>query len=156
MIQMRVIHKLIACFVIIMLSGCAEIRLISEYDAYTDQNVTKIQRTLETLFTTLERSPTYPDCSHAEQEEDYAEIAVELNLLIARNELRPKNRITQDQLNLLKESLGELEKLHKESDESGKCMSTEEIQLLRSAFASSFGAILRLELAKKRNLETEE
>lgn len=153
---MKKIYKVIVCVAILTLSGCAEIRLISEYDAYTDQNVTKVQRSLEKLFTKLERNPSFPDCSHAEQEDDYADISVELNLLIARNDLRPKNRITQDQLRLLKESLGDLEALHKDSDEAERCMSVDEIQLLRSAFASSFGAILRLELAKKRNLETEE
>lgn len=143
---------------LVLTVGCAEVRLISDYDQVTDEQVNALQRMAEQLFTSLERNAEFPDCSHASHEDFYEAAAVELNLLIARNEIRPRNRVTQDQLAALKDSVNTLEERHLlvdqvEPGEEHECISVEEVALLRSGFDVSFRAILKLELAKKRGEE---
>lgn len=134
---------------LLALGACTEIRLISDYDETTDQQVTKLQREVETLFTSLERNPTQPACGHASHDAFYAQATTDINLLIARNGIREKNHITNQQLALLKNSLQDLEALH-ELKGTTSCLGQNEIIALRSGFGSSFNAILKLELAKKR------
>lgn len=56
-----------------------------------------------------------------------------------------QNELTVEQLRLLEDSLNKLEQLHKIG-----CPSTEQMNALKTAFNSSFTAILKLQLAKKR------
>jgi len=138
--------------VLLALTACAEISLISDYDAATDQQVTKLHRDVETFFTVLERNPTKPACTRASNDAFYAQATTDINLLIARNEIRTKNDITKKQLVVMKDSLELLEGLHEVADSEDRCLGLDsnEMQALRGAFSTSFGAILKLELAKKR------
>ena len=134
--------------------GCAEVRLISDYDEVTDRSVTALQRDLETLLTTLERNPQPPACLHVTHADTYAAMEVDLNLLLARNAGRPDNSLTERQLVMLRDSIDTLEELHRSSGDA--CLSNFSIAPLRSAFNSSFTAILKLEFAKKRLPATKE
>lgn len=145
--------KFLTLFIALLVAGCTEVRLLSEYDQFTDEHVSQLQTDFERLFTSLERRPQLPDCGYHAHADFYAETTVTLNVLIARNEVRPDNDISERQLKNLKSSLGELEQLHELSDEENRCLLLEEVGILRSAFTSSIGAILRLELAKKRGDE---
>ncbi len=134
-------------------AGCAEVRFLSEYDAFTDRQVSMLQTDVERTFTAMERRPTRPACAHANFEDFYADSTVAVNVLIARNEVRDKNEPTIRMLKLLKASISDLEELHKLKDAEGTCVMPEELQPLRSAFGTQFGGILKLELAKQRGLE---
>ena len=136
--------------VLILVAGCAEIRLISDYDQYTDEQTGVLQRKVEELFTGLERGAQLPDCKHSNHQGFYTEATIELNLLLVRNEIRPKNGITLRQLQTLKDSLSTLEELHQLADQEDRCLGAEELVALRTGFGTSFSAILKLELAKKR------
>ncbi len=133
----------------VLCASCTEVRLISEYDVYTDEHVTALQREFETLATSLERGASMPACAHQNYDSTYAQIQVELNLLLARNRMRPKNSQTTDQLELLADSFRTLEELHKDADSRNNCLSIDELALLRSGFDSQFGGILTLEIAKR-------
>lgn len=135
--------------VLFLISGCAPVRLVSEYDAYTDKNVTKVQRQVETLFTSLDRGAEMPECLHAAYEAKYADMQVELNLLLARNKTRPNNAITTEQLRLLASSMQDLEALHRLADSEDRCLTVDDVVALRSAFDVSFGAVLKFEIAKR-------
>lgn len=140
------------------ISGCT-VKLIASYDETTDKNVTSLQRKMETFLTDLESKDGVPECSYANNTDFYKESKVDLSEIKVRAEAIPKNDITIKQIALLESSLVDLELLHKLKDKKTKetgslnCISTNEIVPLRSAFNSSFTAILKLELAKKRGDE---
>lgn len=138
--------------IFVLCAGCAELRLISDYDEFTDQTVTSLQRQVETLLTTLERSQTAPACTYGQHEKAYLAMDVDLNLLISRNKPRARNDITNKQLKLLDSSLSDMEALHKMQG-TDTCLGAADITLLRSAFESSFTAIVMLENAKRRGEE---
>lgn len=134
--------------VVALCAGCQPLQLVSDYDEFTDQTVTQLQRRAETLLTTLERTDM-PACSYAQHEDAYLAMAVDLNLLIARNKTRPRNDLTNKQLVLLKDSLAAMEELH-QSEGTEQCLSEQNIALLRAGLESGFTAIVTLEGAKKR------
>lgn len=134
---------------LLMLSGCQPLQLVSDYDEFTDQTVAQLQRRVETLLTTLERVQEMPACSYSQHEDAYLAMAVDLNLLIARNKTRPRNDLTNQQLVLLKDSLEAMEQMHREEG-SDQCLSPQNIALLRSGLEIGFNAIVTLEGAKKR------
>jgi PBP1b-binding outer membrane lipoprotein LpoB len=126
------------------LSGCT-VTLLSSYDETTDKNVTALQKKTEAHFVSLESSVNPPDCDYAKHQAFYDEAKVDVSAIEVRAAAIPKNDITTKQSKLLKDSLESLEELHK----SG-CISKEQIAPLREQFNSSFTAILKLELAKRR------
>ncbi|WP_432695859.1 hypothetical protein ACQUQP_15130 [Marinobacterium sp. YM272] len=139
----------------LVISGCT-VKLIASYDETTDKNVTSLQRKTETFLTDLEAKYGLPECSYEKNATFYSESKVDLSAIKVRAEAIPKNDITVKQLDLLESSLNDLESLHKLKDKKTKdkgsleCISIDEIDPLRTAFNSSFTAILKLELAKKR------
>ena len=80
----------------------------------------------------------------------YLDSKVDLSSIKVRAAAMPQNDITVQQLDLLASSLDSLEALHKIKDKKSTCLSQAEITPLRVAFNSSYTAILKLELAKKR------
>ena len=70
---------------------------------------------------------------------------VELRALQVRAQAHPKNELTERQLTLMMSSLG----LLRAQDEAGP-MSRESIEENRKLFIHSWGAIIKLEVAKKR------
>lgn len=137
---------------VLALTACAEIRLISDYDEQTEKQVTKMQHEVELFLTTVERSSELSECASANFNDFYIQANVDVNMLISRNSVRPKNEITSDQLKLLKENLGLLEEAHKNADQESRCMQGFEIEIHRRTFATHFESILRLELAKRRGI----
>ncbi len=137
-------------------SGC-QVRLISDYDSYTDESVSKLQKSLEKHLTTMERAavgfdgkPVHPDCDYATNTDFYVEAIATARSLKTRNEVRPKNSITTLQLGLLVENIQLIEELHKGSPPSmDHCLSAEDIALNRLNMDQMFVAILKLEIAKK-------
>lgn len=140
--------RLVLTALVILGVGCA-VRLISEYDDTTDREVTQLQRWVDTFLLSLARHPNPPSCTYAKRSGFYDTTESAISSLIIRNRARDKNDITVQQLVLLDSSLSLLERLHRMRGDSG-CMTPESIQPLRETFNTSFAAILRLELAKKR------
>lgn len=137
-------------------SGCA-IKSVASYDETTDKNITALQRKFEAFLIGLQAKEGLPECAFSQNAAFYTEAKVDLSSIKVRAEAIPKNDLTNEQLSLLTSSLHNLEMLHRVKDKKSKsggelkCMSADEITPLRSAFNSSFTAILKLELAKKRN-----
>lgn len=132
----------------ILLSSCA-ITLISGYDEQTDKSVTALQRKFETFFVMLEGLQTPLECGYDKNKTFYDESKVDISVIQVRAAAIPLNGITNEQVGLLSTNLGLLETLHKGKGNK-KCFSPDELKPLRQAFLSSFTAILKLELAKKR------
>lgn len=125
-------------------SGCS-IKLISSYDETTDRTVTALQKKTEAHLVALEAVEGLPECKYDKHKEFYGEAKVDVSAIAVRAAAIPKNEITTQQTILLSNSLDSLEKLHKIA-----CLSKDQIKPLRTQFNSSFTAILKLELAKRR------
>lgn len=127
-----------------VLSGCT-VKLISSYDETTDRTVTALQRKTEAHLFTLETVEGLPECTYDHHKPFYDEARVDISAITVRAAAIPKNEITTKETILLSNNLENFEKLHKIA-----CLSKDQITLLRTHFNSSFTAILKLELAKRR------
>lgn len=128
----------------LLISGCT-VKLISSYDEVTDKNVTALQTKTEAHFVSLESTEGLPECKYKYHKKFYDEAKVDVSAIAVRAAAIPKNEITTEQAELLSNNLDNLEKLHKIA-----CLSKGQIAIVRNNFNSSFTAILKLELAKKR------
>lgn len=126
------------------LSGCT-VKLVSAYDETTDKNVTALQKKTEAHLVALEAAEGLPECKYEKHKQFYKEAKVDVSSIAVRAAAIPKNEITTKQTVLLSNSLDNLEELHKIA-----CLSKDQIAPLRIQFNSSFTAILKLELAKRR------
>jgi hypothetical protein len=129
---------------LIALSGCS-VKLISSYDEKTDDAVTRLQKDFETFFVTVESQAGLPECEYTNHTKFYQDSKVAVSAIEVRAKAIPKNDITVEQVGLLKDSLNNLEQLHKLG-----CFSSGQVENLRTSFNASITAILKLELAKKR------
>ncbi len=142
--QFNVFFVSVCLLMTLVLASCT-VKLISNYDETTDRAVTALQRKTEAHLVTLEAVETLPECIYAQHKQFYDEVKVDISAITVRAAAIPKNEITTKETQLLLSSLENLEKLHKIS-----CLSKDQIALLRSNFNSSYTAILKLELAKRR------
>ena len=135
---------LVVSLMLLALSGCASIKLIAEYDEQTDVAVTQIQRKMEQFLVSLERSVGKDEATYDRNTKFYDEVKIDLSAIRVRAAAIPDNDISIQQLGLLSDNLGILEKIHKLG------ISVNDIPPIRTAFNVSCTAILKLELAKKR------
>lgn len=124
-----------------LVTGCTHVQLISPYDETTDRMVTALHQSTSEVLDELEAAPTP---GYAAMSKRYAGLKRELRTVQLRNEARPKNRLTIEQLQSLKANLDLLEKTHKD----GQLVQVM-VQPMRDAIYQTFRAILTLELAKK-------
>jgi len=129
---------------VVVLAGCP-VRFISNYDEKTDQAVTDLQKKVETFFVTAEGQTDPLECKYENHKVFYREAKVAVSAIELRAKATPDNHITLQHVGLLKDSLKKLEELHKIN-----CLSAAQVAPLRSNFDSTFTAILKFELAKKR------
>jgi hypothetical protein len=132
-------------FIIIGVSGCT-VKLIADYDEFTDQGVTSLHRKVEGFFINMKAHLNDPAWTYENKKEFYTEIRVDLEVIKLRNSIREKNDITNKQLGLLSKSIDDLEELHK----VGSFTAKEVVDAAQLGFNSSFKAILALELAKNK------
>ncbi len=142
--KVLVLLRVLSFLCLLVFSGCTEIRLISEYDEQTDKSITQFQRKIEAFLISLERNIGTEQAKYENNTQYYDEFKVDLSAIRVRAAAIPKNSITIQQIDLLIDSLNNLEKLHQHG------LTREDIGPLRTAFNTSCTAILKLELAKKR------
>jgi len=121
--------------------GCSHVQLISSYDETTDREVTALHKAVSQLLDDLDapKTPAYTSMSRR-----YAALGSDLRSLQFRNEARPRNALTIEQLQLLRANLDKLEQVHKEG-----LLVQDMVPIQRSTLDQTFRAILKLELAKK-------
>lgn len=140
----RALFGIVSLAAALALSGCA-VNRISDYDETTDKAVTALQKKTEGHLVALEAAEGMPECKYVRHKQFYDEAKVDVSAIAVRAAAIPKNEITTEQTVALARSLNSLESLHKIS-----CLSKDQIVPLRIQFNSSFTAILKLELAKRR------
>jgi hypothetical protein len=132
--------------------GCAP-KLISRYDEQTDQTVTALQKKVDGFLIKLHGLEGTPACAYPRYRGFYEDVKVDVSAIEVRAAAIPQNSATVKQLGLLSKSLEALETLHKLKSKLGKqrnCLTEDELKPLRRNFNTSFTAILKLEIAKKR------
>jgi hypothetical protein len=125
-------------------TACGPVRLVSEYDEAFDRAVMELHRSVGRFLFLLERTAGTPEGRHARHAEFYDAARADLRAIRARAESVPRNALTAAQLALVEDNLAGLERMHRAG------LKAEEIEPLRRAFDAQIGAILKLELAKKR------
>ncbi|MGH9436345.1 MAG: hypothetical protein ACRD22_00260 [Terriglobia bacterium] len=117
------------------------VRLISSYDPVTDQEVTALQKQVDQLLVKLDHDPTP---AYSTVANSYESIWVDFKVLYVRNEARPKNQITTQQLDQLRGELQDLETANKK-----EVLNQAMLKPAGESIQQTFRAILQLELAKK-------
>lgn len=124
----------------VILAACA-VTLISSYDPDTDKGITDLQKSVDALMKQLAQDPV-PD--YGAIKKSYDTVWGECNALYFRNEARPNNTITVQQLDKFKQQLDILEKLQKE-----KKLNSAMVGPARDSLNQTLRAMLKLELEKK-------
>lgn len=132
------------------LGGCT-VRLISDYDETIDRTATQLQKDMDAFLTQLEYA-TDDEATYGANKQFYATYATEIRSLLIRAQAHPQNDSSLIQYGLMLDSLGELEASHRgeEGQEDDGFLPTEAIPVYRDLFNQTWGAIIKLEVAKKR------
>lgn len=130
---------------LLLVAGCTELRLVSDYDEQTDAQITALQRDTGLLLTNLEKDLGTPSGRFDRYEHRYDSLSVNLRALTVRAAARENNEIQVEQLGTLREQISRIAERHRQEQ-----LRSAEIEPIRQIMDQSFGAILRLELAKKR------
>ena len=144
--------SIIAVF-LVLLVGC-QVQLVSQYDEQTDVAVTELQKKTEWFLLELEALSTSdkPEAAarrtYAANEGFYRDAQVAITSMRLRAEAIPKNELTIQEITLLEQSFESLRQLHVQGGNAG--LRAVVVEPLRSSLNTHFGAIIKLELAKKR------
>lgn len=136
--------------------GC-RIQLISAYDPRMDAAASELQAKLEGFLLEMQAlsESDEPDDARrrtfAAQRAFYREIDVAVSSMLLRARATPQNQLSIEQIELLRQSIESMKQLHREAGERGlrEAVATP----LREGLNSHLGAIIQLELAKKRGEE---
>ncbi len=130
---------------LMLVTSCTSVRLISEYDEITDKAVTALQKKVSRIFVKLESEIGTDKAAYENYKGFYQTAKVDLNTLKVRADAIDKNKIVQDQIVALTSMLDNLEKLHKIG-----FYSVDQIIPLKQPFNSAFTAIIKLQMELKR------
>lgn len=138
---------LLGVFIAFFVSACG-VQYVSRYDENTERSITTIQRNVEQLLQSVERSLGAPEAAHENYVAVYEKLHVDAALLASRAQAIDRNSITAEQSLLLVDWLKNLEKLHETGFVSGEMLA-----IPRRQGQQIFVAMLKFELAKKRQLD---
>ena len=131
--------------VVLLLTSCTSIRLISDYDEITDKKVTELQEKFAQHFVKLERVIGTEQANYDNFIQFYDGVKADLSTLRVRANAIDKNEIVIKQLDFLDRNVSDLESLHKIGFKK-----TSEIVPLKDAFDRAFTAIIKLQMGLKR------
>jgi hypothetical protein len=140
------------------LASCT-VRLISDYDEVTVQKTNELQERCESLFVSLQEAAATGDIAddlypaHAQQYED---IEVALRILESRAAVVKKGEITEQQVELLRKSIKEMQDAHRLRSNNvadPKGLSEIAVQAARDTLAQQFHSILVLQEGLKNRVQ---
>jgi len=168
-------HWLIALALLTLgFAGCT-VKYVSDYDAVIDKETTALHKKLDAFLVQIQSEPDQEKRKYKHHQDFYNEVLVDLNALQVRAGAIYKNKITEEQLELVEQNIGLLVLLHKGATDSNELTERQkrEIQtkgvattgtseeldhglnpalvpVVRNLFNTQFGAIMKFELAKQR------
>ncbi len=137
--------SLLLFFLIIAVSSGCAVTLVSKYDEQTENFATEFRNNVDTFLTYLERNSGKDEAKYENNTKFYDETMVVIRGMLTRANQIPKNSITIDQVKLLEQNVKDLKKLHEKG-----LISAGSIDSMRSSFDTICGAIIKLEILKKR------
>lgn len=143
-------HWFAAVFLLAFGLNACTVQYVSRYDEATERSITSIQRTVEGLLQSIESRLGTPEADYENFAETYEQLHVDAALLNTRAQAIELNSITAEQSALLIGWLENLESLHK----TGFPNVPEVLLIPKQQASQIFVAMLRFELAKKRELVT--
>lgn len=109
-------RRLIGAFAMLGFLGvaaCAPVQFVARYDGQTDLAAQTMQRDIATFFVKMTTSAVTADTSFAANQSFYQQETVNIGAMQLRAAQIPKNDLTMQQLELVKENLAYLALLHK-------------------------------------------
>lgn len=128
----------------VFIFSCAEIKLIQEYDATTNQKINSLYDKSTRFFIKMNRNFGLPENRYEKHIDFYDDIKTDIHILETRTKAIDQSSIVQKQITALDKQVSALEELHKLGFKS-----KEEILLIQSAFDQTIAAMLKLQLALK-------
>ena len=128
----------------LFLFSCAEIKLIQDYDAVSNNKINLLHDKTTKFFVKIQRTVGLPENKYEKHIDFYDDVKSDVHVLQTRTKAIDKSNITQKQLTSLLTQINTLEKLHQLGFKS-----KEEIIMVQSAIDESFTAILKLQIALK-------
>ncbi len=135
----------VIALMLITITSCQSIRLISEYDDITDKKVTELQEKSSEHFAKLERTIGTDESNYQHYVSFYDKAKADISTLKIRANAIEKNDIVIKQLVFVEDNMMILEELHKIGFKQSS-----EITPIKNAFNSAFTAIIKLQMALKR------
>jgi len=139
-----------------VVTGCASVKLVGDYDKQIDEGVTSLQKDTESLLVTLEDSAKKDDdkvAGYEQHKEFYSKAKIQISGLRVRADAAERNSLTVRMLDKLRKNIERFEEAHKSPEGIKKAEINE---LFRPGFNTQFTAILTFELAKKRGEKPDE
>ncbi len=128
----------------LFLFSCAEIKLIQDYDAVSNNKINLLHDKTTKFFVKIQRTVGLPENKYEKHIDFYDDVKSDVHVLQTRTKAIDKSNITQKQLTSLLTQINTLEKLHQLGFKS-----KEEIIIIQSAIDESFTAILKIQIALK-------
>lgn len=148
-------HRLVLALALVALAvlaagGCT-VRLISDYDETIDRSASELQKEMDAFLTDMENGKD-ESVMYGVNRGFYPYYATEVRAVLVRAQAHPKNEQSVAQYELMLDSLKELEEAHRgdEGLEDEGTLPVEAIPVFRDLFNQAWGAIIHLEVAKKR------
>jgi hypothetical protein len=136
----------VACAAL-LLGAC--VTFVAPYDPQIDDMATSLQREISTEIEALSGADR-PDCLYPNHAAFYQAARVDISALDVRAQAHDLNSQTIRQIEDLNGAINDMEALHKIATQANRCMKPAEFSDIRRGFDQITGAIIRLELAKKR------
>jgi len=144
------IRVYISVGLIMFLAGCS-LRVVSPYDAYTDDLIMQLGTEISTFFETMKRLNQKPECEYENHRNFYVRSNVIINVLILRNSTRPGNNVTIDMLELFKRDITKVEKYHKNKEcEIVESTGKQFLGVVHENINTALESIMELEERKRR------
>lgn len=144
--------KLVLLLAGLTITGC--VNMSAPYDVQTEKSLMLINNKTSSVLIDLEGKPNLPKSDYKQYQTTYKAIRLELSSLELRASAIPKNNETQKQIVLLGKTVNQLEALHQAGFGKTVYGKQEAIKTSRLTLKQILGAMLKLELAKKRGINT--
>jgi len=135
-----------AFVVLFSLSAC--VRLVSDYDEVLDNGLMEYAKSTDTFLLRMARASGTPDGTYTKNATFYDQSRADVSAMRMRSEAQPNNAITVEQIKNLESYLSELEDLHQILGAKG--LTGDIVKRVRDSNSQAIGAVLALEIAKKR------
>jgi len=136
---------LVCSLVILLLTGCSSIRLITAYDEVTYATINALQEKTTTFFVDLNEDLGTPEADYINHKAFYHDARVMISTLKLRANAMEKNEIVIGQINLLEENFNTLAALDKKGFKN-----LNSIELAKRGMDMSLTAMIKLQLALRR------